>query len=212
MSQKSAAVLRVGLVAAAAIGYDLLSYYSVTHPGRAALGTTLALLPPLLFVIGLAWRSRWRGAVIVAGAALTALLWRCWPLLSPHFTLMFLLQQVFMWGALLLFFANSLLKGRIPLCTQWADLVHGPLSDAERRYTRGVTLAWSLFFGAMALTGVLLYVFAPAPVWSAFNNLWSLPLVAAMFVTEYAVRLLALPRQTHVGLFEAVRLFSQSRR
>ena len=171
MSQRTAALLRVGLVAAAAIGYDLLSYYSINHPGWAALGTALALLPLLLIVIGMAWRSHWRAAVILAGAAAAVLLWRSWPLLSSHFTLMFLLQQVFMWSALLLFFAGSLMPGRTPLCTQWADLAHGPLSDAELRYTRGVTLAWSLFFGAMAVTGVLLYVLAPATVWSAFNNL-----------------------------------------
>lgn len=212
MSHRSAAVLRLGLVAAAAIGYDLLSYYSTTRPAQASLGAALALLPPVLLTIGLAWRSPWRGATIAATAVCAGLVWTAWPLLKSHFPVIFLLQQACMWGGLLLLFAATLREGRTPLCTHMADLVHGPLSEREQRYTRRVTQAWCLFFGVMGVTGAVLFFTAPGHVWSAFNNLWTLPLVAAMFVVEYAVRLLALPQTAHVGLFEAVRLYSESRR
>jgi uncharacterized membrane protein len=212
MSRRSAVVLRLACVAAAAIGYDLLSYYGTTHPAQANLGATLSLLPPLLVIIGVAWKSPLRGAAIAAAAACAGLAWYAWPLLKSHFPVLFLLQQAALWGGLLLLFAASLLPGRTPLCSQLAAIVHGTLSQSEQRYTRRVTQAWCLFFAAMGLTGAALYFLAPAHVWSAFNNLWTLPLVAAMFLLEYAVRLLALPQTAHVGLFEAVRLYSESRR
>jgi uncharacterized membrane protein len=212
MSPRSAAVLRLGFVAAAAAGYDVLSYYGTTHPDLANLGAALSLLPPLLVLVGVAWKSSLRGATPAALAACAALAWYAWPLLKSHFPLLFLMQQACMWGGLMVLFGASLRPGRTPLCSQMADLVHGPLSEPERRYTRRVTQAWCLFFGGVGTVGVALFFLAPAHVWSAFNNLWTLPLVAAMFLAEYAARLVTLPQTAHVGLFEAVRLYSESRR
>lgn len=210
MSRRAFAALRLGLVAAAAIGYDLLSYYSTTHSAARSLGTALALLPLALLLTGLAWRKHVALGTLAASAA-AVLLWFAWPLLRREFTLIFLLQQASMWGLLLYMFARSLRRGETPLCTHWADLLHGPLSAAELRYTRRVTLAWCGFFAAMMIIGASLYFLASPQAWSAFNNLWALPLLACMFVGEYLVRHVALPRTAHVGLLAAIRLYSSSR-
>ncbi len=62
------------------------------------------------------------------------------------------------------------------------------LSMAVVRYSRGVTAAWTIYFVAMTLLSVMLYVDNSAAVWAAFVTLVSGPLVALMFVSEFALR------------------------
>ncbi|MFO1466305.1 MAG: hypothetical protein U1F35_07695 [Steroidobacteraceae bacterium] len=200
------------VVALGAVAYDLCSYLSMTRRAPHGLAAALALLPALIALLGLTWRTRWRLAGGLAACAAGLALVRGWSMLEDHAALIFLCQQLSMWGLLMFMFARTLRQGRTPLCTGWADLLHGPLSSAELRYTRAVTLAWAIFCAAMALTGLLLYACAPASAWAAFNNLWTLPLLALMFVGEYIVRHRMLPDTAHVGLFEALRLYAASRR
>jgi len=203
-------VSRAVLLTAGLISYDLLCYYGTTHEAP-ALTTGLALTPAFMIVIGLAWRARGKTGALVAAAACAAALWPLWRLLTQHFPLLLLAQQLSMWGVLFLMFARTLRAGRVPLCTEWADRLHGPLKPAEQRYTRHVTLAWSLFFAGMGLTGALLFVLAPPRYWSAFNHLWALPLVALMFLGEYGIRHVALPSTAHAGLLAGLRLYATRR-
>jgi uncharacterized membrane protein len=104
-------------------------------------------------------------------------------------------------------FGRSLLGGRVPLCTQFADQVHGPLSAAELRYTRNVTVAWVIFFVInLAVTGML-FEFAPLRIWSIFVNFCSFPLILVMFAGEYAVRRRALPQLKRSGLIATLRVY-----
>jgi uncharacterized membrane protein len=75
-------------------------------------------------------------------------------------------------------------------------------------YTRQVTIAWTLFFGAMALASTLLFFLAPLATWSVFANLLTLPLVALMFIGEYWVRRWVLPEMRHMRILDAVRAFT----
>jgi uncharacterized membrane protein len=212
MTAKAAAALRIVLVAMGAVGYDLLAHYSNRPTTSSNLGAVLATLPPLLITAGFAWRSAHRYAVLTFCVVAAVALIVFWPALQRHFAILYLLQQCGMWGALLFGFARSLRAGQVPLCTHWADAMHGPLTAAEVRYTRSVTQAWCIFFAAMALTGVLLFFVAPRSVWSAFNNLCTFPLLGLMFAGEYAVRLVALPGTRRGGIVEMVRLYATSRR
>ncbi|MBS0612919.1 MAG: hypothetical protein JSS24_07095 [Proteobacteria bacterium] len=201
---------RAVLLTAGLISYDLLCYYGTTRQAP-ALTTGLALAPAILIVTGLAWRARGRAGALIAALACASALWPLWQLLTRHFPLLLLAQQLSMWGVLFLMFARTLRAGRVPLCTEWADRLHGPLTSAERRYTRRVTLAWSLFFAGMGFIGALLFLIAPPHYWSAFNHLWALPLVALMFLGEYVVRHVALPTTAHAGLLAALRLYAARR-
>lgn len=116
-----------------------------------------------------------------------------------------------MYGLLAFGFGRSLRAGRTALCTQFADQLHGPLTPAEIRYTRQVTFAWTLLFTAIAATTLLLFVSAPRKVWSLFANFGTIPLVAAMFVVEYAVRRRLLPKTDRRGVLASVRIFLASR-
>lgn len=196
--------------AAGIITYDLLCYFSITRP-HPALATALAVSPVLLGLGGIAFRAFGR---VMAGLTLAAgviALWFLWDRLERNFPFLLLAQQLSMWGILCFMFARTLRAGRTALCTGWADRLHGPLTPAERRYSRHVTLAWSVFFAAMGIISAMLFAFASPQVWSAFNNLWSLPLIAAMFIGEYLVRLRALPHTAHASLFAALRLYAARR-
>jgi len=104
-------------------------------------------------------------------------------------------------------FGRSLARGREPLCTHWANRVQGPLSPPLERYTRQVTVAWTLFFALLTAAQVLLFLLAPLPVWSTFANFFCLPLVAAMFIGEYLVRSQLLPDIDHASILDGVRAF-----
>ena len=89
-------------------------------------------------------------------------------------------------------------------------MVRGPLQPPVARYTRQVTVAWTIFFAAMVVTSSLLFFLAPIQVWSAFANLLSMPLVAAMFIAEYAVRKRVLPDLPRTHILESLRAYRNS--
>jgi uncharacterized membrane protein len=105
---------------------------------------------------------------------------------------------------LCLVFARTMGAGREPMCSYFARMVHGPLSTIMLRYTRRVTAAWVMFFGAMAATSTLLFVLAPLNIWSAFANFFTLPLTCLMFIAEYVARRHARLDVQEVSIFAAV--------
>jgi uncharacterized membrane protein len=156
----------------------------------------------------LAWRSsrRWLGLVACALAVLLA--YAAWDDLRSHFAWLYLLQQAGAYGLLGVSFGRSLGQHRVPLCTRFATLVHGPLSLSAARYTRSVTVAWTIFFAAMSSALLIVYVAAPLAVWSLFANFCAAPLVALMFVGEYLVRQRVLPDMPHASILDTVRAAS----
>jgi uncharacterized membrane protein len=189
------------------VAYSVLSHYSNLNPQAHDLRTLLALAPMLTLGLVLVWR--WSGALIaLLAAAATALLLRAfWPLFTQNFPIVYLVQQVGFYFIMAFTFGRSLRKGSVPLCTQLADKVHGPLSALELRYTRRVTLAWVIFFLLNLAANFFLFEFAPLRVWSMFVNFCSLPLILLMFVAEYAVRRRVLPQVQRSGLIATLRVY-----
>jgi uncharacterized membrane protein len=186
------------------VAYALLSHRaaSAAHPGGFE---ALVVSAPILAVgLAFAWRSArrlpwlllWAAAVIgvaLAGEAMAAgTLW------------LLLLQAVGVNAAMGLAFGRSLAPGSTPLVSRFAQVVHGPLSPRLAGYTRGVTVAWVMYFAFTVLVTVVLFFTATPAVWSAFVNLMSLPLLALMFVGEYLVRILVIPASERSGFFQAV--------
>jgi uncharacterized membrane protein len=85
--------------------------------------------------------------------------------------------------------------------------VHAPLTPRHEIYARQVTVAWTVFFAAMALISTALFFAAPLATWSVFANFMTLPLVALMFIAEYLVRRRLLPDVRHTHILDAVRAF-----
>lgn len=189
------------------LAYSVLSHYSNLNPQARDFRTVLALAPIVTLGFILLWR--WSGALMAlfALAAAAFLLRIIWPVFTQNFSIVYLVQQTGFYSIMAATFGQSLLKGRIPLCTRLADRVHGPLSELELRYTRNVTFAWVIFFLLNLAATFLLYQFAQLRIWSFFVNFCSLPLILCMFVAEYLVRRRVLTQVPRSGLMATLRVY-----
>ena len=200
-------ILRWMGIAALLIGYPLLAHHTneSTHSGN--LGALVAIAPVVLLALVLAWRSPQRIVMLGMFVLACATLWAGWSALEQHFGLVYWLQYLGMQLVLFMTFARTLIAGRQPLCTRFAEALHAPLTQQQEIYTRQVTVAWSLFFAALASASTLLFFLAPLTAWSVFTNFLTLPLVALMFIVEYWVRRRVLPDMQHGHILDAVRAF-----
>jgi uncharacterized membrane protein len=206
------AAWRYGLIVLLLGAYAALVHYSNSNPNAKPLGAVLAITPVMALGLGLAWRSSHRLAAIAVALVLSALIVSRWRMLESRYSLVYLLEDATVYGLLSFAFARSLAKDRVPLCSYWASLVHGSLPPVVARYTRRVTAAWAVFFALVVATSMVLYAWAPLPLWSAFANFVTLPLIALMFVSEYALRHKALPPSHRTGLLRSVRAFLDASR
>jgi uncharacterized membrane protein len=197
-------------IAAALIGYPLLAHYTNESAAAGKLGALVAIAPVVLIALVLAWRSPRRLIMLGMLVLSCAALWAGWSVLEHHFGLVYWLQHMGMLLVLFIAFGRTLIAGRQPLCTRLAHAVHEAVTPQHEIYTRQVKIAWTLFFGAMALASTLLFFLAPLATWSVFSNLLTLPLVALMFIGEYCVRRWALPEMRHMRSLDAVRAFTNT--
>jgi uncharacterized membrane protein len=199
--------LQLAAVIVLIVAYSALSHYSNSDPQARHLGAALALSPILGIGFVLIWR--WVGALpaVLTGISTAILVRHYWPLFTQNFSAVYLIQQCGFYAIMAWSFARSLFKGRVPLCTQLADRVHGPLTAQELRYTRKVTVAWVIFFMLNLVLNYLLFEFAPLRIWSLYVNFCSLPLILLMFVAEYTVRRRVLPLVQRNGLIATLRVY-----
>jgi uncharacterized membrane protein len=194
-------------IAALVIGYPLLAHYTNESAHSGNLGALVAIAPVVLIALALAWRSPRRFVMLGVLMLLCIALWAGWSALENHFGLVYWLQHVGMQLILFMTFGRTLIAGRQPLCARFAEAVHVLVTPQHAIYARQVTIAWTLFFVAMALASTLLFFLAPLATWSVFANFLTLPLVALMFIAEYWVRRWVLPGMQHTRILDAVRAF-----
>ena len=198
---------KVALFAAGVIAYQVLVYRLIVDQPDGGLGGGLMVAPLLVVagcVLGRTGRGRVLLAVLIVVGVIGFLLWRAFGA-SP--ALFYPVPYLTVYAVLLWLFGRTLTPGRQPLITRVASHVHGELPADIARYTRRVTSAWCVFFAAMATASMLLFLFAPLPIWSMFNNLLNLPLVAAMYLGEYAWRLRRYPNFSHASIATVFRAF-----
>ncbi|MHB1676890.1 MAG: COG4648 family protein [Sulfuriferula sp.] len=167
----------------------------------------MALAPLALALLLFAWRSRPRIRILPLGIIAGVSLWLAWPLLKQHYGWIYWLEHESLQLILFTAFARTLMAQRQPLCTQFAEIMHGPLSDKHIRYAHAVTVAWTAFFGTTILISTYLFFNYPLGIWSIFSNFIFLPLVILMFIVEYIVRKRALPEVAHANIMDAVRTY-----
>lgn len=194
-------------IAVLVTGYPLLAHFTNESSQRGNLGALVAVAPVVLIALLLAWRSRRRLLMLGMLALLGVALWTWWPSLEHHYGVVYWLQHVGLQLVLCIVFGRTLVAGRKPLCTRFAEAVHPPLTPRHEIYSRHVTVAWTLFFAAMAVISTVLFFAAPLATWSVFANFMTLPLVALMFIAEYLVRRRLLPDVRHTHILDAVRAF-----
>lgn len=197
-------------IAALLIGYPLLAHYTNESAHSGKLGALVAIAPVVLIALALAWRSSRRFIMLGVLVLLCVALWAGWSALEQHFGLVYWLQHIGLQLVLFMTFARTLIAGRQPLCARFAEAVHAQVTPQHEIYARQVTIAWTLFFVAMALASTLLFFLAPLATWSVFANFLTLPLVALMFIAEYWVRRWVLPDLQPTHIFDAVRAFKNT--
>lgn len=202
--------LQIAAVAVFVIAYGGLSHVSNSNPQARDLATLLALAPMMGLGFLMLWR--WNGlllAMLLSAAVLSAIR-HYWTLLVGEFSIVYLLQQCGFYALMAWTFGRSLRKDRVPLCTEFADRIHGPLNERELRYTRAVTWAWMLFFLANLGLTFSLFAWASLQTWSFFVNFVSLPLVMLMFLAEFTVRCRVLPQVKRHGLIASLSIYFAS--
>jgi uncharacterized membrane protein len=198
------------VIAAACIGYPVLAHYSAATSAATsfpALGVAVSLAPALAVLLWLTWRSSMRWAMLLLCAVVGGLLWGFWGVLERNFSWVYFLQHAATYAMLAVVFGVTLGRGRQALCTRFAEMVHGSLSDAEIRYSRQVTLAWMLYLLAISLVSSVLFLFFSIEAWSVFANFLSFPLVLLMFAVEFLVRRRKLPNQKKHSIMDGIRVY-----
>jgi len=94
-------------------------------------------------------------------------------------------------------FGLTLRRGHEPLITRFARLEHDVLPPQVERYTRRLTVLWTLFFAAMAAITVALWLLASRTAFSLFVNVVNWVLLAAFLVGEYLYRRMRFPTHEH---------------
>lgn len=185
----------------------VLAHYAIVFGHAPTLGAALALAPAAVLAAIVVQRAKRRAPLLLALVAVAVLLWAGWDAIERQFPDLFFLEHVgtnLLLGAM---FGRTLAGECEPLCTRFARLLHGPLSPEEVRYSRQVTLAWTIFFLGLAALSSALYLGGQVAAWSILANLLTLPLVATMFAVEYAVRGRVLPGRQRVGILDGLRAF-----
>jgi uncharacterized membrane protein len=190
-----------------ALGYAVFAHYASAAEDIGAWAILLAAAPILVIGLGFARDNRWGIlALLLALAGFGVLAW-LWPSLHNPAAWLYFLQHFGVNSALALIFGRTLTGGRRPLITALAAVVHEVMTPELNRYTRQVTIAWTIFFAACSTLSAGLFFFGPIEAWSVFANILSLPLIGLMFLAENEVRKRVLPKRDLVGLKATVRAF-----
>ena len=198
---------RIAAIALASLAYVLATHWLMTRAHESPWNVVGVLAPMLVAVAIGAWRAgqHWLGA---GAAALVAAL--CGQALigvqlSPQ--LLYLAQHAGINLFLALGFGSTLRRGHTALITTLAARVHREFPPAMALYTRRLTLAWTLYFIAMALVSLLLFAFASFEHWALFANLLTPLALVAMFGGEHLLRYRLHPEFERASIADAVRSY-----
>jgi len=199
--------LALGIVLS--VAFTFLAHAAIIEGVPPAVGAALSLIPVGLLALWAARRTRHRIIVLAAVVTAALVLALGWKDLERHFPDLFFIEHAGANLVLGILFGRTLARGSEPLCTRFARVIHGELPPEVVRYSRQVTIAWTVFFASLCVLSCALYFLRLIEAWSLLANILTPLLVGAMFVVEYAVRTRVLPRWERVGILASVRAFSR---
>lgn len=206
------AILLRGLaLVALLVAWAVLAHQGSSGNGNPDVSVALAMAPFLALAVILLWRVGNPLWIAVGGLAVVGVLAWFWPELRQNVAKLFYVQHLGTNLALAALFGRTLFGTQEALVTQFAKLAHGGvISSAKTRYTRQVTIAWSIFFVANALVSTALFWLASPAAWSIFANLLSTPLLGLMFVIEHLCRYYILPPGDRSSVADTIRAYRAS--
>jgi uncharacterized membrane protein len=199
----------VVLAAVLFVAFAVAVHASLVNALPPAAGALLSLVPLSFLVLWAFRRTHHRVIALVVIAAAVALCAFEWSAVERYFPSVFFLEHA--GGNLLLafVFGRTLVPGREPLVSTFARIAHDGLTPALARYSRQVTVAWTVFFLALFATSCALYASGHREAWSLLANFVGPVLVGLMFAVEYAIRHRVLPDIERVGILGGARAFSR---
>jgi uncharacterized membrane protein len=204
--------LNATLLAVALAGYPVAMHLLLTSQQWPATTLVTGLLPFAVLPLGL-FKTGHRGLGLLSVALSVALLWLFWNTLLTRQDWIYLMQNAGMQTMMAWIFGRTLIPPQEPLISQIARRIHGTdYTPAIATYTRQATLAWVFFFVAMALISVILFAVTRLSTWSFFVNVLYLPLLALMFVLEYAARRYCLRDIQHLSITKGLSLYWERRK
>jgi uncharacterized membrane protein len=199
--------LRIVATALASAGYVLGCHWLMTR-APASPWNVVGVLAPMLAVIAIGcWRGGQRGLAAIAGLALALLCGHALLGLQIAPQRLYVAQHVGIHLFLAAAFGGTLRAGHTPLITTLARRVHRDFSAAMARYTRHCTIAWTLYFVAMAAVSIALYESAAFGTWALFANLLTPVSLVAMFGGEYLLRYRLHPEFERTSMADAIRAY-----
>ena len=188
-------------------GYAVLSHalmvVAADQPWAAA-----ALLGPLVLALStLALKQRHWPTLLACAAALAWLAYVATSGEAQSIARLYLLQHAGIHAVLACTFAYTLRPGATPLISALAARVHKRYTPEVAAYTRRVTLVWAVYFGAMVVLSLALYVWAPWWWWSLFANLVTPVAAIGLFVGEHWLRYRLHPEFERASLAQALQAY-----
>ena len=189
------------------LAYVLGTHWLMTRGGGSP-WSVVGVLSPMLVAIAIgAWRA---GQHALGAAATLAVVGLCTQasrgvVISPP--ALYLAQHVGIHAFLAVGFGSTLRAGHTPLITTLAARVHREFTPAMVVYTRKVTIAWTIYFIAMAAVSLALFAFARFEAWALFANLLTPCAVALMFGAEYTLRYRLHPEFERSSIADAIRSY-----
>ncbi|MEO5845096.1 MAG: hypothetical protein ABIQ33_09670 [Caldimonas sp.] len=199
---------RVIAVGVASVAYLLVSHWLMTGAPASPWNAVIVVGPMLGAAACVAWKRRQRLLAALAALATTGLVVQAWQGGGLPVDSLYVAQHVAIHVLLAFVFGLTLQAGREPLVTALARRVHGGLAPAMAAYSRKVTLAWTVYFVAMAVLSLVLFAFAPFAVWATFANLLTPIAILVMFVGEYLLRYHLHPEFERATLAQSVRAYT----
>ena len=197
--------LRRATAATAVLAYAVASHALMTRAQDSAWSLAIILGPFVVLGIAAAWGRGRRGWAVAGALAALWLALDAWTGRGIPARWLYLAQHAGVHFALAAWFGATLRPGAEPLISALARRVHATFTPALARYTRQLTLAWTLYFLAMAIVSVALFLSGHAVAWSLLANVLTPACTAAFFLGEYALRYILHPEFERVSVGDAVR-------
>ena len=194
-------------IALAGLAYVAGSHWLMTGAPESPWNLVGVLSPMLVAIAVGAWRGGQRVVAVAAAALVAGLCVQALAGAKLSAPAVYAAQHIGINLFLAALFGGSLRAGHTPLITSLAGRIHGAMTVGHQAYTRKVTIAWTVYFLAMALSSLLLFRLAPFDAWAVFANLLTPLAVALMFVGEHLVRYRLHPEFARVGIAQAARAF-----
>lgn len=202
--------LRLGLSLVALAAYALVSHWLMVNAADAPWAVAALLGPLLLPLLGMAWRQRHAGLLVLVCAGIVALVLVVAAGGLGDVKRLYLLQHVGVHLALGAGFAASLRPPGPALITRMALRVHREMTPGMRAYTAALTGVWVGYFFGMAGLSLALHAWAPWEAWSLLANVLTPLAIGALLVGEHGLRYRLHPEFERVSLMDTVRAFRGS--